>query len=339
MTRAKNSGAGVLNIWGTVLAPAILVFVGVGLAGQESKTTRQGHLEIVLPSKAVVKSDTPTLGQVCVIEGDESLKKKADGITLGRISVPNQEIVLDRSTILGRLAANGIAASRVNLIGADQVKIKQYRQAITGTDFAEAARAFLKDNLPAAVGCRPSLDRMPKELVVPENARVIELLPRVVRMGGKNQVKVEVAVLADGAQIAVREVSFRLKYYGRRAVALRDISPGTIISPENVRVERILADSPEAADFKAPYGLVAQRRIRANTTLRDGAAGPAKPQIIIERNQAVVIRIERPNLLVSTIGKTLQQGSVGECIKVRNVDSKRVIMARVNEDGTVEPVY
>ncbi len=35
----------------------------------------------------------------------------------------------------------------------------------------------------------------------------------------------------------------------------------------------------------------------------------------------------------------MQEGRAGEYIKVRNVDSRRVISAKVNKDGTVEPVF
>jgi flagella basal body P-ring formation protein FlgA len=36
--------------------------------------------------------------------------------------------------------------------------------------------------------------------------------------------------------------------------------------------------------------------------------------------------------------QTVEEGSAGEYVRVRNVDSQRIILARVNEDGTVEPV-
>jgi flagella basal body P-ring formation protein FlgA len=67
--------------------------------------------------------------------------------------------------------------------------------------------------------------------------------------------------------------------------------------------------------------------------------GHLKPDVIVKRNQNVVIRMERPGLSVTAVGKAMQKGSVGEYIKVRNVDSQRLILARVNEDGTVEPVF
>jgi flagella basal body P-ring formation protein FlgA len=65
---------------------------------------------------------------------------------------------------------------------------------------------------------------------------------------------------------------------------------------------------------------------------------PAGRPVVVGRNQSVIIRLEKPGLLVTAVGKTLENGRAGEHIKVRNVDSQRIILARVNEDGTVEPV-
>jgi len=63
------------------------------------------------------------------------------------------------------------------------------------------------------------------------------------------------------------------------------------------------------------------------------------PPVIVKRNRTVVIRIERPGLLITAIGKAMQDGRAGDYIKVKNVDSQRIIFARVNADGTVEPVF
>jgi flagella basal body P-ring formation protein FlgA len=41
---------------------------------------------------------------------------------------------------------------------------------------------------------------------------------------------------------------------------------------------------------------------------------------------------------VTALGKAMQTGQEGEYIKVRNMDSQRIILCKVNQDRTVEPV-
>jgi flagella basal body P-ring formation protein FlgA len=137
----------------------------------------------------------------------------------------------------------------------------------------------------------------------------------------------------------VREVTFRLKYNCHKAVTLVDIPAGAVISPENVKTEETESDYPEPVNWRQPYGLIAKRRLTANTVLRPYMLESLKSPIIVKRNQNVVIQIQTPGLLVTAVGKTMQEASAGEYIKVRNADSQRIILARVNEDGTVEPIF
>ena len=41
----------------------------------------------------------------------------------------------------------------------------------------------------------------------------------------------------------------------------------------------------------------------------------------------------------TAVGKAMQDGKVGEYIKIRNIDSQRILVAKVNSDRTVEPVF
>ncbi len=306
-----------------------------------SEKTSEGQdyaLQVYLPREVTIEEETAKLGQVSIIRGEESLVAKAREIALGRLSVPGQEIVVDRQMLLSRLACSGIPSTEVTLMGAEKVRIKQQQQIISSDRFVEQASLFLKGKLPADWVCQPNPIRTPKDLLLPETSEKIELAGRLVA-GARNQAKVQISVFADSEEVGTREVAFRLKYKCRRATALVDIPAGGLISPENIKIEESLSDNPEPSNWRPPYGLVAKRGIAANAVLRPSMMGHLKPDVIVKRNQNVVIRMERPGFSVSAIGKAMQKGSVGEYVKVRNVDSQRLILARVNEDGTVEPVF
>ena len=293
---------------------------------------------IHLPREAAVDSNIPRLGQVGIIYGADSLVAKARNITLGRISVPGQEVTIDRAVVLSRLACSGIAASEVRLTGAEKVSVRQGGRVIRGDEFVELARSFLGKNPPAPSICQLDLIHGPRDLAVAGSGEDIRLVPRLVGRGVPGQARVQISVTAGGREIASREVSFGLKFNCRRVVSLVDIPAGTRISPENVRVESVVSGSPEPANWAAPYGQVARRHLPVNTVLSSGMTGPAAPAIVVKRNQNVIIRIESGGLAVTAIGSVMEEGCAGEYVKVKNVDSQRIILARVNEDGTVEPV-
>lgn len=300
---------------------------------------KDSGLQVYLLREVAIKDDVIKLGRVSIIRGRESLVAKASEIALGRISVPGQEITIDRPMVLSRLACNGVPASKVTLIGAEKITVKRQQQIIKGNKFVELASSFLKKNLPDRSICQLAPLRTPKDLVIPEVSKDIKLSPRLARSSAKNQAKVQISVLADGKEIGVREVNFRLKYNCRRAVTLVDIPAGAIISSENVKIESSISSYPEPAHWRPPYGFISKRKLPANIVIRPHMVGPVKPAVIVRRNRNVVIRVERPGLLITAIGKAMQDGRAGEYIKVRNVDSQRIILVRVNENGTVEPIF
>ena len=317
----------------------VAVFLLISVSSKVDAEQTDSALQIYLPREITIEGEVPNLGQVAIIRGNEFLATKAGQVTLGRISAPGQKIIIDRSIVLSRLACSGIPTSEVTLIGAEKITVTQQHQIIKGDEFVEKALAFLKKNPPEASICQWNLIRVPKDLVLSGISNDIRSSEFLVRSGIRNQAKVRIAVFSNDKEIGVREIAFSLKYNCRKLVAKFDIPPGAVISPENVKIEKTISNYPEPDNWAVPYGFVAKRRLPANTVIRPGMVGPVKPKILLKRNQNVVIKVDRLGLLITAIGKTMQDGHVDEYIKVRNVDSNRIIMAKVNEDGSVEPVY
>lgn len=312
-------------------------------ASAEDKTNgpeNNSILKIHLPRQATVKGDTISLGQVCIIRGEESLVDKAGRITLGKLSVPGQEIVIDKTIVLSRLACSQIPDSKVILTGAEKITVKQQARIIKGEKFVEMALTFLQKNPIADPNCRLSPVRIPKDLIIPQAYKNIKFSTQLIS-STKNQTRIQITILADGKEIGVRRVTFSLRYCCRSAVTLVDIPAATIISPKNVKIVKTLSHSPQPANWNPPYGLIATRPLPANTVIGSHMVGPVKPPVIVERNQTVLVQIERPGLSLTTTGKAAQKGRAGDYIKVKVqiTDTPRTIIAKVNEDGSVEPVF
>ena len=310
------------------------------ILAEEEAITLQGNsgLQIYLPREISIEDDTLKLGEVVIIRGSEELQTKANDISLGRFSVPGQEIVIVRNTILSRLASHGINASDVILKGAEQIKVRQKQQVIRGEDFVNLASSFLKDNLTDEKVLNQEPISSPDNIYFSNDYENIEYSYNIKRNSRGNQASVEVTVLADKKKIGTRNVIFAMQYENRTPVAIADIPSGTLISTENTRIEKRPSSYPEPADWKAPYGLITKSKISANTVINSNMISSVTSQTALKRNQNVVIRIRKPGFEITAVGITMQDGKTGDFIKVRNVDSQRIIMARINEDGCVEPV-
>jgi len=316
-----------------VLTAGLAGFAAAGRAGQPPQ------LQIYLPRKVIVKDSSLTLGSIGIIRGDEKLAAKAAGVALGQISVPGQEVVINSSAILSRLACSGIDVSKVTLTGAERVTAKQHKNVIDGGDFVALARAFLKGRLADRSISELKCVRTPQSVAVPETAGNIETTAGLLAGEDASRVRVKISVLADGVKLTDRQVDFRLKYNCRQAVTVCDIAPSEVITARNIKVERAVCDRPEPPGWTAPYGSLARRRLRAGTVLLPNMLKRPQGKVIIERNQSVLIKFEKPGLVVTAVGKALQQARAGDYLKVRNVDSQRIILTRAGRDGTVEPVF
>ena len=295
------------------------------------------RLHVHLPREVTVEGSQLSLEQISVIRGSAPLIGKAGQALLGRFSAPGQKLVLDRPTILSRLASCGIAAEQVRLTGADSVTVRRQQQIIEVEDFVETGRQFLGQLASSHSVCEIVAVTRPKDLVLATQPQDVQLKPRLVRGAVRGHVTVRVQVTADGQDVGARDVSFRLKYRTHRVVAAVQIAEGTALTPENVTIEAVASDQPEPSGWKPPYGLVAARTVAAGAEILDSMLGSAPTSVQVRRNETVLIRIERPGILVTAMGTSLQDGRMGEFVKVRNADSSRVILCKIMPDGSVEP--
>jgi flagella basal body P-ring formation protein FlgA len=297
-----------------------------------------GVLQIHLPREVTVQGSVLTLGQISVVRGDPALVATATQVALGQFALPGQKAVLDRTTILSRLASQGIEGERVRLTGAEAVTVRRLQKIIGADELVDIAKTFLRQHPPGPGICETLPTVKPKELVLPGQVEDLQVTPRLVRTALRGFVSVQITVTSDGKECGVREITFRLKYQRHRVVTAKEIPEGTALTPENVKVETIVSDVPEPAGWKPPYGLVAAHVLAADTEIRQEQANPAQMPVAVLRNEAVVIRIQRPGLMVTALGVALDEGRTGEYVKVRNADSNRIIICKVNTDGTVEPL-
>jgi flagellar basal body P-ring formation protein FlgA len=314
------------------------VIVGYSQVRNDVNDPGSVWLQIHLPREVTAAQSALDLSQIAVIRGSSQWVTVAGRIGLGRISLPGQKIVVDRATILSRLAASGIPADKVLLTGADAVTVRNSQKIIESDEFVGAARQMLKELFSNRSVVEMTAVVKPKDVPLITEPQRIQFEPRVVRTDARGQVTVQVRALADGREVGVRDIPFRLKFEVRQVVAAKEIPQGAVLSAENVRIEKRASEQPEPANWQPPYGMVAIRMVAAEQEIRGDMLQSPAPAILVRRNEAVTIRIQLPGLAITAMGLALQEGRAGEPVKVRNVDSSRIIVCKVNTDGTVEPV-
>jgi flagellar basal body P-ring formation protein FlgA len=319
---------------------SLVLLVALGWLAMTAAAARaEPALQVYLPRVVQVEGESLTLGDVVVVRGDnEKLAATVAAISLGRTPLSKEEITLDRPTILGRLRANGVEASQVALSGADKVVVSRKEVVWPVGDLVKAAEACLAKDRPSPAGAAWRMTRPPSEIVAPAG-REARLESRLVAQEVTGEAKVEVAVIVEGRRIATQTALFRLSYVCREAVATVDLAAGAVMTPENVTIRTVSSDVPPASDWTPPFGQVASQPIRQGAVIRSAQTRATSAGVAIHRNETVVMRIQGDGFLLTGMGLALEDGRPGTFIKVRNVDSGRVITAKVAPDGAVEPVF
>ncbi len=311
----------------------LLAASGVVRAGDEAAT-----LSVHLPRSVEAAGEALRLGEITILRSpDDRLRTTSERIAMGRAPWSGERIVLDRATVAARLASHGLGADRVRFTGADRVVVTRAEEVTSAKAIAQAARAFLETSRPAPAGCRWYLRREPDTIAAPAGADV-SLSPRPASHGVAGEAKVTVVATAGGKQVGAADVVFRMMYARRRLLASRDIAPGEVISPENTTVRKAFSPRPDPGDWSKPYGRRAARLIAAGAEVKPGLVHSPAEEVVVRRNQGVVMTISGRLFQVTALGKALEDGRPGDLIKVRNADSGRVVLAKVARDGTVEPV-
>ena len=297
-------------------------------------------LQIYLPQEVRLDGEAVELGRVGILLGDTALVEKAQSVSLGSFAMDGQMLLVDRNTILSRLASDGIRAAQVQIRGAETVRIGRHEITVSSEQIAAFAQRHLDNRLAEHKGAAVSLLRPPQQMVLSAERGATELaVVEDSRQGGGVR-RIRVAVLQGGRTVGTEDVHFTVRHAVRRIVAAEELLPGTALTSENIRIETTQSDQPEPADWVVPYGMVTRQRIAEGAVIAEALLEAAQGPVVVRRRQNVLIRIDNGLLFVSAHGEAVDEGRVGEIIRVRRGQrpDERIIVCRIQSDGTVEPV-
>jgi len=315
----------------------ILVFSSLVIASGESEMLR-----VYMPRDIAISDAIITLGEVAIIRSEkQEMIDKAGSLQLGQFSSVGQKIVIDRAMMRSRMACEDIDISKLEITGAKETVVTQKHIFIESAKLVEVAEMVLKDAAkPVSVTSWAPI-RVPRDFAINSSSKNIEFQTSIVNSNVPSCTKVQIDIFVDDVKVDTKTVTFRYQFTCRRAVATSVIAAGSTINADNVKIEEYKSTQPQRADWKSPYGLIARRKISANSIIHNGMVATETAEVLIKRNDNVIVRVERPGMKISAIGRALEDGRAGQCVKVRMIisaTSQRVIFARIKSDGTLSPI-
>lgn len=129
-------------------------------------------------------------------------------------------------------------------------------------------------------------------------------------------------ILLFGAQVAAADI----------VAPARTLRPGTVIGAADLRM--LAGDRPGMFDrAEDVIGQEARVALYAGRPIPFDAVGPPA---IIDRNQIVPLWFESAGLSISTEGRAMERGGVGDRIRIMNLQSRSTLFGFVQPDGTIK---
>ena len=115
-----------------------------------------------------------------------------------------------------------------------------------------------------------------------------------------------------------------------------------LVATRTIRANAILTEADVAIDSSLPGNGLSNPQdaigLEARVVLYSGRpihADDLSPPAIVRRNQLVPLIFNNGGLQITTVGRALDRGAVGEMIQVMNVSSRSSLFGVVLEDGSI----
>jgi flagella basal body P-ring formation protein FlgA len=303
-------------------------------------------VRVTVRPTAAVSQARVSVGDVADLAGGEdALRRRISILDLADLP-PSGETVLLREQIYYRIRIADIDPRCYRVEGASQVGVSWGPHALAEADVLEAAKSLILAHLPG------KHDDVSIQLVRP-----IRIIPAA--DAGKDEtrleasftssaapvgrVQVDVAIHARGVCRGVVSVLLDVKLYQRVVLTSRRVAQGEPLTPNNVYVDRRALDSLNSyltvaelqAGRRAKHPLAPGQLLNSTDVESTSQDCP-----VLVKAQSLVKMVARVGpLAVTALGEALQEGRAGQSIRVRNLDSKIIVIGRVTDHSLVEVGY
>jgi flagella basal body P-ring formation protein FlgA len=302
---------------------------------------------VTLRPEATVTEPRVTLGDVASIEGgDARLRQQIAKLDLADLPEAGQVVPILREQVYYQIRIGDVDPRLFRVEGAAQVRARFSRQSITDEDILAAAKQQVLQHVPEApedvsIQLAQPIRGLPATAGAKGNIRLeVDLHTSAIPLG---RVQVDVAVFINGERRGVVPVYLDVKLYQRVAVCTRRIARGDLLSKDNIYFDRraVTGLTDYLTSSQGLAGKQAKRPLAPGQALTSQDVEPAEPTspVLVKRQALVKLVAQLGTLQLVTIGESLQDGQRGQLIRVRNVDSRKVVVGRVVDHAMVEVEY
>lgn len=295
-------------------------------------------LRMEIQAEPVVSSNRISLGDVAKITGGSPKEiKQMKGIHLTNLSSRDNSKTLSRNMVVAVLKKNRVDVEEIDFVSPELVAISRSLMTVSSQDLEGMARNYLEEILRErwdSVSIT-NLKYEGKDLLLPEGNVKVDFLPlNRSRMTGSLFIYANVFV--DGKLVKKIKVRAFVKVSRIFAVAAKNIKKGDILTGQDFEMEEKFVERENMNFLTEPEEIIGKRAkqmIRAKSVLKENMLDIPP---LVNKNARVRIVLESKYLKITAVGIAQERGKKGSYIKVMNIDSKKIIMAKVIGENLVK---
>ncbi|MDB5874622.1 MAG: flagella basal body P-ring formation protein FlgA [Ramlibacter sp.] len=283
------------------------------------------------------------LGEIAYIQTqDLPTIRRLVALPIGRAPRAGTDVVLQRDVLARWVRSQvGLTSDQVVWKGADETHVRSQAQELAASKVERAAREALQQWL-AARASRYEIEMrdVPRDLSLPAGRVELKARPLAENAEPSSSMSVWLDVAVDGSVVRTLGVNFTVHAYRDGWVAPASVGRGVAISPDMVQKREVeITASTGAGTLGTDSRGAGAAPMRTTRALRSGEALTARnvaPAHLVTRGDRVDLHLKSGDVELQASGEAMEDGELGQTVKVRWGKASAAVPTRVVAPGRVE---
>lgn len=317
--------------WITALSVVLAAFLVIPVLASAAPAN---GWQAIVRSAASVKGPVVTLGEIADPANDMARRQweTLSTVKLWKASTrPGRPVTIARKK-LGKVLKYYMGDVANNLVLPSQLTVQTGGRVITGEELRSRVVAFLTPRAKAMGGeVEMKNFQLPRQLFFPNQYDTLSINASDQLKPGHNQIKLH-GVTPDGRTVFRKGGSVFLNVWKAVPVAAKPLNRFERVTKKNVSFKRVnLAHKPELWDGTGGPWRMARTLGRGQVF----TLSHLEPVPLIEKGERVYLKYLGRKVRLTIKVESLGEAGMGQQVAVRNLQSKKTILATVISDDTV----
>ena len=290
--------------------------------------------------QAWVKGEQVRLSDLGIVTGTSApLVESIKSVSVIKAPDAGRPVVINREYISLRLKQNGIDTDGVEIIAPPQITIHREVRSVDAQGLRQEVERYVKNQLGVAADkAKVEISGIDDDLMLPPGKVTFQVgADTPPKYWGYARVPVTLSV----NDVVKKKIWARVSVaYMEDVVVLNEpVKRGEVITESMVALEQrdtMRLRNSAMRDIADVIGKNATRNLRAGDVISRNAV---ELPVVVKRGSRITVVAENGGFRVSILAQAMESGAKGDTIRVKNLDSRKIIQAEIVDESTARALF